>query len=313
VTSPEARGAVGARVTYPQAGAAQRAACRRANETPDLRVSDWRVLCAVFGLTTSYSRLRDAVSVALLVVASGLSERQVRRSLARLREAGVVVHVPGRGRGRLTVVGVPEADGKAATPSAAFPGDKGGQHGRLAGDEKRTGSAPKSGQGGTGKADERARASFREVVTEKKTEKTSSTTISLPEELTRLLEGRFDLRLSQRCQVLAAYHEDRDGLARCVWTAISGYRPTGLLMSMIQSGEYREPGEDTFEEIADLLAMIDGRDPEPAPIEAEAETPPTRDAERVTTVDDLDADAWEDYLRSNHGDVYGRSDAGETL
>jgi hypothetical protein len=27
----------------------------------------------------------------------------------------------------------------------------------------------------------------------------------------------------------------------------------------------------------------------------------------------LDADAWEDYLRSNHGDLYGRADVGETL
>jgi hypothetical protein len=83
------------RVSYRVAGAALRATCRRANLTADLCVSDWRLLCAVLGLTTSYSKLCDLVSVPQLVEASGLSDRQVRRSLARLRKAGVIVHAPG--------------------------------------------------------------------------------------------------------------------------------------------------------------------------------------------------------------------------
>jgi DNA-binding transcriptional ArsR family regulator len=290
---------VGIRVAYRRAGAAQRAASRRANDAPGLRQADRRLLDAVFAYTTTYSKLTDHVSVTQLAEAAGLSERQVRRSLRRLREVGVIEHVPGRGRGRLTVVGVPEADAKADRPSATFAGGKEAV-GKAAfeGGENRPAGASESGQGHAQKEAERARAVLTEKDSKKEyAEESSAAKLDLPEELTRLLRDRFDLRRSQLREVFDAYVEDRNGLARCVWTATTGGNPSALLTVLVREGKHREPGEDTFEQVADLLDIIDQYDsPEPNPVE---------------TIDGLTPDEWADYLYENYGDIFERPDEKE--
>lgn len=290
---------VGGRVPYRQAGQAQRLASVRANQTPGLRLADRRLLDAIFAYTTTYSKLADHVSVAQLAEAAGLSERQVRRSLTRMREAGVILHVPGRGRGRLTVVGVPEADAKEDRPTAALSKAKAAVDSAAFEDgENRPGEALKGGQADPRKEDERARAVFTEKEPEKNCAEGQppSARVELPEELTRLLRDRFDLTQRQRREVLAAYEEDRDGLARCVWRAVGGSNPSGLLTVLVREEAYREPGGDTFEEVADLLDMIDGFESVGA------------DPQPVKTIDGWTGDEWADYLYEKHGDIFERPD-----
>jgi hypothetical protein len=139
---------LGERVAYSRAGRAARQANARAVALGDeLSRADWLVLVAVILATTSYSRLVDRVEQRQLVATSGVSARQVRRSLGRLAEGGVLIWVPGRGSGVLTVVGVPPEGTKAddylsslgLPASSAFqtpkadrnPGEKADSHARA--------------------------------------------------------------------------------------------------------------------------------------------------------------------------------------
>ena len=113
---------IGERERYANAGAAMRQAFARmvllADPVPS--EGDWRTFCAVLCFTVSYSKLVDRVARVQLVAKSGLSDRQVRRSLRRLAEGGVLVFAPGRGAGHLTVVGIPPDGQKAAEYQAAL-------------------------------------------------------------------------------------------------------------------------------------------------------------------------------------------------
>src|SRR5207245_1898508 len=79
----------------------------------ELSRGNLRVLAAVLAATTSYSKLTDRVSLAAIAVEANVSVKQTGRSLRRLAEAGVLVFVPGRGAGNLSVVGVPPDGVKA--------------------------------------------------------------------------------------------------------------------------------------------------------------------------------------------------------
>jgi hypothetical protein len=118
---------IGERVSYRDAGAAQRQAHDRARACTDLTFADWKVLDNVLDKTTSFSKLADHVFQADL--ARGVSPRQVRRSLRRLAGRGVLAYTSGLGAGNPTVVAVPPAGRKAderlsalrASDPSAFP------------------------------------------------------------------------------------------------------------------------------------------------------------------------------------------------
>lgn len=105
---------VGERASYVETGKAMRQAVERAVMLGDeLSRGNLRVLAAVLAATTSYSKLTDRVSLAIVAVKANVSVKQTGRSLRRLAEAGVVVFVPGLGAGNLSVVGVPPEGVKA--------------------------------------------------------------------------------------------------------------------------------------------------------------------------------------------------------
>jgi hypothetical protein len=113
---------VGERATYAVAGKAARQAHRRLRSmtSPKPSESDWRAFSAVRVWTTDYSKLDDYVSQRQLAEEAGLSSRQLRRTLRRLAETGVIVFQPGRGAGNLTVVGFPPEGMKAAEWQSAL-------------------------------------------------------------------------------------------------------------------------------------------------------------------------------------------------
>src|SRR5438128_2549671 len=119
------------RAPYAVVGAAQRAAITKATKTtPKLRMRDMWVLNAIFAMVTSYSRLSDRVTQEQLAGAAGIGgspatqRTEVKRALARLRDAGIIEYEAARGRGRASVVGLPPACGDVAAGSA--PTKKGG-------------------------------------------------------------------------------------------------------------------------------------------------------------------------------------------
>lgn len=103
---------IGERVAYRAAGAAHRQANRRACAA-SLSETDMRVLAVVLELTVSYSKLTDSVAHSQLTDRCACSPRQLRRSLRRLVECGVIAYQPGRGRGNSSIIGVPP-EGKNA-------------------------------------------------------------------------------------------------------------------------------------------------------------------------------------------------------
>lgn len=80
-----------------------------------LTVADHRALLGVLATTASWSRLADDVSLSQVVAACGADRSDVRRSLRRLTELGLIEHVPGvaatkgqKGRpGRLALLPAP--------------------------------------------------------------------------------------------------------------------------------------------------------------------------------------------------------------
>jgi hypothetical protein len=104
---------VGEGVGFVGAAKAGRQAIVRASKLPDLSLADRCILDAVLYFTVFYSKLTDYVGGSEIARVSNVSTRTVRRSLRRLAEGAVIVYVPGGGRGRKTVVGVPPANVKA--------------------------------------------------------------------------------------------------------------------------------------------------------------------------------------------------------
>lgn len=135
--------AIEERVSYVAAGRAERQAWLRAPR--DLSAGNLRVLGAVFGFTTSYSKLTCYVSQVELAGFAKVSTRTVSRSLALLAETGVVVFVPGDGAGNLTLIGVPpygeKGDAYLSTLGlsnlSTFEGAEGGQDRRVKVDTQR--------------------------------------------------------------------------------------------------------------------------------------------------------------------------------
>jgi hypothetical protein len=102
------------RSSYAETGAAIRQAQQRAVTAGDLTGRDWKVLTAVFALVASYSRLTDRLTVSQLAAAAGVDERSTKRSLARLRDRGVITRTESRGR-RPAETGLPPAQQWSAT------------------------------------------------------------------------------------------------------------------------------------------------------------------------------------------------------
>jgi len=98
------------RVSYRDAGAAQRAASARANQLADRpTAADRCVLDAVFALTTTYSKLTEFVYVAQVASLAGVHQITAGESIRKLAAAGVIVWVPGRGRRSRSLIGVHDA------------------------------------------------------------------------------------------------------------------------------------------------------------------------------------------------------------
>jgi hypothetical protein len=98
--------------------------------------ADWDIAMAVLDVLSTYSRLQDEVEVAAIIELSGRSERQVRYTLSKLACGFVIVYCPGRGRGRLSMIGLPregewpacELPDKAADTLPLLPAEKGQRH-----------------------------------------------------------------------------------------------------------------------------------------------------------------------------------------
>jgi hypothetical protein len=142
---------VGARIRYADAGAAERQATRRATlalAAGEIKPGDLLVLLRIIDLTVSYSKFADRVTRAQLAPA-GMSEaaaaKAVTRGCRRLAEAGVVFVRPGRGRGNLTIIGIPPV-GKRGHLDVPVPGVKRGHPDVPVSVEKR-------GRSGTEKGD----------------------------------------------------------------------------------------------------------------------------------------------------------------
>ena len=109
------------RVPYRAAGAAQRQAHRRAAGCPHrLPPGHLRTLAAVCDETASYSKLAAHVETLRLAKLANLSVRQLRRALAALAAAGIIVHRAGLGAGNRTVVGIPPDGMKADAYASAL-------------------------------------------------------------------------------------------------------------------------------------------------------------------------------------------------
>jgi len=101
------------RVSYRDAGAAQRAATARANQLADRpTAADRCVLDAVFALTTTYSKLTEFVYVEQVAELAGVHRVTAGESIRKLAAAGVIVWVPGRGRRSKSLIGVHDATRK---------------------------------------------------------------------------------------------------------------------------------------------------------------------------------------------------------
>ncbi len=132
-------------------GAAQRAAmAAMAAAEPALSAKEHRVLTAVIGLTSSYSRLVDRYSLEQVADAAGLApggnadtrRKEASRALRRLRDRGIVVYEAGDGRRHCSLIGLPhpsEKGGAAAPPVSEV--ERGG------GDDEKGGAEP-AGKGG---------------------------------------------------------------------------------------------------------------------------------------------------------------------
>lgn len=205
----------GERVAYREAGNAMREALRRARGA-GLSPTDRNVLDAVLALTVSYSKLEDEISPATIAEEAGCSLRQARRSLRKLDDLGIVVYVPGLGRGRTSVVGLPVegADQAAKREPARAPlsAEKSGQpdsplSATVKGDRK----APKKGTA------TRARTLARSLPGPRRTEKKELQPQQSGERLT-LVEGGGG-QTERASEVLRVFNEEAE----------TDYRSAGVL------------------------------------------------------------------------------------
>lgn len=132
------------RSTYTQAGEAMRQAHTQATTCGDLTGRDWRVLCAIFALVSSYSRTSDELTVAQIAGAAGIDERNTARCLSRLRDRGVITRADSRGR-RPAATGLPPSQPWPHTagvteneqgPSTAMVGSQQGPPTAMVGEEQ---------------------------------------------------------------------------------------------------------------------------------------------------------------------------------
>lgn len=98
----------GDRVAYRVAASAGREAFRRARAL-GCSMEELAALQAVVSLTALYSKLSDEVSVAEIAEEAALHPKNAARALRSLAGRGVIVYEPGRGRGNISTVGLPEA------------------------------------------------------------------------------------------------------------------------------------------------------------------------------------------------------------
>jgi len=109
------------RVSYREAGAAQRAATARANQLADrLTARDLRVLGAVFAETTTYSKLTAFVYIAKVAELAGVHRPDAGKSIRKLAELGIIVWVPGRGRQSKSLIGMPADTAKRERQALSF-------------------------------------------------------------------------------------------------------------------------------------------------------------------------------------------------
>jgi hypothetical protein len=101
----------GDRSKYVEVGAAIRQAAARAAEK-GITPRECRALLAVVALVSSYSRLTDRVPVRRcsqpsIAEMAALPDKQAGAVLKSLADKGIVVYAPSRGRGRVSLVGLP--------------------------------------------------------------------------------------------------------------------------------------------------------------------------------------------------------------
>jgi hypothetical protein len=123
-TNASARSSTRAR--YPVAAVHARAlilSCQHAH--PPLSVNDWKVVAAVLHQVNFWSRVDDAIAISVLCSITALSDRTVRRILAKLAKRGLGLdYTPRRGRGyasHISTVGAPDAASHLAAPPTWVP------------------------------------------------------------------------------------------------------------------------------------------------------------------------------------------------
>jgi hypothetical protein len=112
------------RISYREAGAAQRAAWDRAmaaeiptaKGTRPVNCMELRALNAVLHFTTTYSRLTDRRSVKQIAEVAGCNAKTISRALKVLNNAGIAYYTPGgKGQGHVSTIGVPPAEVRGTT------------------------------------------------------------------------------------------------------------------------------------------------------------------------------------------------------
>jgi hypothetical protein len=134
-----ARGAQGSgRISYKEAGAAQRAAWDRAmaaeiptaKGTRPLNCTELRVLNAVFHFTTTYSKLEDRRSIGQIAEVAGHHAKSTATALKVLDGAGIALYKPGgRSRGHVSTIGLPPASQDVSARDLNFTPERGASNG----------------------------------------------------------------------------------------------------------------------------------------------------------------------------------------
>lgn len=206
------------RVSYIVAGQAIRQAHGRARAA-SCSAAERDVVAAVVELVATYSRLADRVSLERVAAAAGRHPKTTGRALRHLAQLGVLVYQPGRGRARVSLVGLP-------TPEKGTPGDS-------------LFSEPP--------APERAEPPAEERVVD----------ADAPESFLEAIDGLVPTS-AQRSEWLKAYHESASGFLRCVEEAKrEGRNPTALLTDKLRRGEHRGRGGSRRVTSAEVMAQAE--------------------------------------------------------
>jgi hypothetical protein len=273
------------RVSYAVAGRAQRQANLRAKAAqPKLYGIDKDVLAAVLDFTTSYSRLTDYRSPAEVAQAAGTEERQARRSLRKLSNGGIIVYVPGLGRGNVSVIGVPpegvKADKYVSALGLSLPKTASKKKRTPTATKKRTREVTEKRTHAVKKKGTNARA--RQWTEKKSNEKENNDDyvvvadddaqpvvevfdedgepLAVEEEFVRLVSRFGQHSASQRERWRQAYAESGEGFARIVEDALAGRRPAALLDVLVQNGQHRNGNRSTRGLSPEEIAAMDPRE-----------------------------------------------------